>query len=109
MKTFYSDLSSYDEAVAALDRIWDRTSSGIQRIEAAGQAFQPGASVAGRLAGNQKELLSILADFKAAVGPTGGQAAWTAARSKYTAWYENAQPVLRTAMTDMQALGVTCA
>ena len=106
-KSFLSGSSTYEEAVAALVRVQQRTSAAVDRLEASG-SWAPGRASSEQLAANQRELLSILADFESFT-QTGIEADWQAARSRYEAWYTAAVPWLKEVRASLAALGVTCA
>lgn len=104
---FVSDASTFEAATAALKLMQDRTQTAVDRLDAA-VAWVPGTDVARRLAANQRELLSILGDFDAAIKSDNPDAGWAAARSRYEAWYNGSIPALSTAATELQGLSVSC-
>lgn len=106
-QTFVSDTSTLEAGTAALARMKDRTKTAADRLDAA-VAWEPGAGVARQLAANQRDLLSILGDFDAAIKSDNVDAAWAAARSRYDAWYKASIPALSTAAAELQGLGVSC-
>ena len=83
-----------------------RTQAAADALDAAA-TWAPGAADARALATTQHDLLAILGDFEAAVN-NADSARWTAARSRYAAWYSASTSSIQRAATDLASLGVTC-
>jgi hypothetical protein len=98
---------SRDEAVAALHRVRDRTTTAADRLEAAAGGSSAGSEALKRLAATQRDLLPILADLDA-VTTTGDLSKWIAATHDYTAWYNSTQSVLQAVAPTLTSLGVKC-
>lgn len=94
--------SSPEDALAAIDRMLERTRSSIEVLNAIGDG--PIGVEARRLAAIEGGLLPILDKFRAG----GDQAEWSAASDAYTRWYSEAVTVIGDVAPRLARLGVHC-
>jgi hypothetical protein len=98
--------TSRDDAIAALNRVRQRTTVAADRLDAAGDGWAQGNDAAKRLAATQRSLLPILADLDDVVS-RGDMTKWAPATHAYTGWYNSTTAVLRDVAPELTRLGIS--